>query len=799
MSGGGGGGPSGGGEAALGGSASTASASVHRPSTRTGRLPRRLAVLLFRYEWLAWVLLAVALWASVAKGMPALKMRFGFKDALRDGHPVRVAFDQHEKDFELRQQLFVYFEGPGVFEPEFLAEATALAHQLRRRQELRGVVTPVDLPEPVAHRSSVRLLPALRQSVREDPAALAQALRQTPFDGRWVGFLHDEDLEVFVMILQLETSDEDPLATTELRASIDGMLEDFARRTGVKVFQNGLFFINHEMLRVTFENQSTLTGFSMITVAVVMAWMFGSLGMVLATLALLGISTVLAFGAMGALGVPVNGLSGNLPTMIIVIGLADIIHIAGRHCTGRRRYGSRGAAIRAMLHTAVPNLFTTLTTLGCLGVMNWTELEVLASFAQAVCLGISLVYLVTILYGPLLLARLSIQDGQGGISRIQRRIEAALQGRVQEVVLSARTPAFFAGLGAACLALSISQTVDSNWFRRFRPGMPVAESLDFLSRREFPVTTLELRLPSGQDADVLLQDDALMAALGELEQRLGAVPGVMGVFSAAGIRHAVDVGFQRLELPATLAPVWRRARLESLYRQAVGGGSLDQYHSTKTGDLRVILATRVESARQLVELRDAVLAAARAQPVAGLDLSKVEVAGQMLYWGALMDYVGSTFFSSLAGSLGVVFLCFLLLTRRWQWAVLAMIPNLLPALAIFSTARLLGEPLDENFCMLLSLSIGIAVDDTLHLLYHCRQRLEEGAPIGAAASHALVSVGAPVITTSLVLVAGFLVCLLGTLVPTYMTGYYMGISISVALASDLLLLPGLLVRWTPEG
>jgi predicted RND superfamily exporter protein len=765
----------------------------------------KIAVWTFRHQgWTWFFLVALLAYSAVLLGgffpqvLPTLGAEFGFRTALRDEHPVRRAYERYEDDFEMRPKLTVYFSGPGVFGSDFLQKVERFRGKMLRRPEVYQVGSCLQLRDPAAHGTQVRLRTILSSHIVDDPEKLAARLNKPPFSNHWLGFLYDRDKTVFVMILTMTEREDDPIQTQDLMRSLEDDLGAFAVDAGVKVHLNGLFWINQEILRTTFENQERLTLLSLGLIVVLLWSMFGSLLFSVLALLLLTCATVLVFTCMAHLGMAMNGLSGNLPSMILVIGLGDLIHIAARYAGGRHLYGPRGAALRAMTSTFLPNLFTSLTTFGCLIVMAATRLQILSHFAYSVCLGIFLVYLVTIVYGPLLLCWVELESGRGLYFRLQEYLERTFRTRGEALHRDGRVLAAFNLFMVFTLALAFTQRVNSNWFRYFSREQPVSRSLDFLEGRGFPVTALELEIPTDRDAYDLILDQDLARDMRKMTAKLEALDGVEGVFSFFTLGEQIREGWQELRFPPGLAPRWIEARRQALYRQLVGFETHVDYYSLKTRAMRLVVTTRQEDSRSLLLLGRRVLDLARRVPLAGIDSSKIHSAGQMLYWSVIMDYVSKTFFMSLIGSLVVVFLCFLLLTRSVSMAFIALIPNVLPAISMIAAARLLGYDLSENFCLLVSISIGIAVDDTLHFLFHVKEELKKGSSMLEAVTHAFRIAGAPIVMTSVILMAGFSVCLAGTVKPTINTGIFLDISIATALVADLLLLPVLLLRHAAE-
>lgn len=744
---------------------------------------------LFRYQVAAWVLLALLVAAALRLGIPRLEFQFGFQDIFAAGHPTRRAYESFERDFDLGQQVYVYVSGGEVFTGPFLEAAGALSAELEHLAGVRRVFSAVDLRAPRARRGHLLLTRILSDEVLRDEVALARTLAAPPFRDQWHGLLYDRDLESYAFLVTADLDDSDPRVTLAFLRHLEGLVRDRLAPFGVEVHLGGTFYVSAEMLRVSTENQKRLTSITLGLQVLVMTLLFGSLAMAIAAVALLAIAVVLGFGCMGALGIPMNFLSGNFPIMVLVIGTADLIHLLGRYCSFRGHHGPRGAALRAARSTLVPNLLTSVTTAGCLLVGSLTELNILGHFARALCLGVGIVYLVTIAYGPLVLAALDLRPDRGLYASLPARLRRVRWPRGGGVL------ATFGALGLTLACFAAMQTVDSNWFRNFAPGLPVSRSLEFLRSRSFPVATLDLTLPMDHLVEDLLEDPGPREDLAQARDALLGLPGVLDVYTLYSQHDFLEARFQELEWPASLAPPWRRARRAMLIRQQLAMGGLDPYFSRRAPRMRVVVTTRLESSRTLLRLEERILQTLRRLPTRALRAADFSLTGPSLYWSQVMGAISGTFLVTILGSLAVIWVGLVLVTRRPLLALLALAPNVLPLLAIFAAATLMGFPLSETMCLVTSISLGIAVDDTLHFLHHYQRARQRGAAAEAAVDRAMQVAAAPMIVTSGMLMLGYQVCLTAELVSVRNTGVSMNVSILVALLADLFLLPALLVRF----
>jgi hypothetical protein len=131
-----------------------------------------------------------------------------------------------------------------------------------------------------------------------------------------------------------------------------------------------------------------------------------------------------------------------------------------------------------------------------------------------------------------------------------------------------------------------------------------------------------------------------------------------------------------------------------------------------------------------------------------------------------------------------------------RWALLALVPTALPVVVTLGAMAAAGLALDVGSAMVAAVILGIAVDDTIHLLEHFRRRRRDGQNEGAAMAEAVRHVGRALVTTSLALTLGFAALALSPWKSVASFGLVSAVAIAGALASCLVVLPAL-VRVLP--
>jgi len=144
-------------------------------------------------------------------------------------------------------------------------------------------------------------------------------------------------------------------------------------------------------------------------------------------------------------------------------------------------------------------------------------------------------------------------------------------------------------------------------------------------------------------------------------------------------------------------------------------------------------------------------------------------------------------------TIAILFIMFLILFKNLKIAIVAIIANIVPVGVIFGFMGWMNIPLDMMTITIAAISIGIAVDDTIHYIHRYRLELQQTGSIKKAIINGHRSIGRAMFYTSTIIMIGFSILVLSNFVPTIYFGLLTMIAMFMAIVADLLLLPVLLM------
>ena len=183
----------------------------------------------------------------------------------------------------------------------------------------------------------------------------------------------------------------------------------------------------------------------------------------------------------------------------------------------------------------------------------------------------------------------------------------------------------------------------------------------------------------------------------------------------------------------------------------------------------------------------------------GLDKEEFKLAGVLILFNNLLQ----SLFKSQILTLGIVmlgiFAMFLILFRNVVLSLIGVVPNFIAAFFILGIIGLMQIPLDMMTITIAAITIGIAVDNSIHYIYRFKEEFKKINNYSETLDRCHSTVGIAILNTSITIVFGFSILILSNFIPTIYFGIFTGIAMLLAMISVLTLLPKLLLIYKPFG
>lgn len=541
-------------------------------------------------------------------------------------------------------------------------------------------------------------------------------------------------------------------------------------------------------------------------------FLFRSVSAVVWSMLIVILSTVFTLGTSGLLGITVNGFLILTILLILTIGIADSVHMLTSY-TGMRKMDvdHQSALRRTYKFTGVALLLTGLTNMAGTMALNITPVVPIQSFAIMSTLGILFALLLTIYLLPLLIDLWPTVSKKAGVTKPQKKPLfdtlpplRALLSRVVPMV-EKRPFAFiapFMALLVVCIYGATQVKIDSQILDQYPKDSTFAQSVKVADEKMMGAYSMVLYLDFKEE--FALQDPKVLNALDELQRKFETkypkyvvkTSSIADVVKDANrklngnaqdyyrIPETREMLSQTLFLFNSANPSERQRLIDDSYRKANVKISLHSYGSYEYYE--VFKQMRGDIDETMAKLKT--------------DYPKTEISITGVF--ALAMQAAQYLTSNQALTFGIAILAvsviLLLVFGSVRVGLIALLPNLIPALLTLGLLGIAGVPLDFYTMMLAPIIIGISIDDTVHFMSQYQRQLQEHGDVSAALRSTMLESGPGVVFTSLILGLGFGIMAIASATGTSNMGKFGALAIFMGLLNDLFLLPAMILAFKPK-
>ena len=183
----------------------------------------------------------------------------------------------------------------------------------------------------------------------------------------------------------------------------------------------------------------------------------------------------------------------------------------------------------------------------------------------------------------------------------------------------------------------------------------------------------------------------------------------------------------------------------------------------------------------------------------GLKKDEFKLAGVLILFNNLLQSLFKSQILTLGFVMVGIFAMFLILFKNIKLSLIGVVPNFIAAFFILGIIGLLGIPLDMMTITIAAITIGIAVDNSIHYIYRFKEEFSRNNDYKNTLKLCQSTVGVAILNTSITIVFGFSILVFSNFIPTIYFGIFTGIAMLLAMISVLTLLPALLIKFKPFG
>ncbi|MBD1150533.1 MMPL family transporter [Pelagibacterales bacterium SAG-MED29] len=527
-------------------------------------------------------------------------------------------------------------------------------------------------------------------------------------------------------------------------------------------------------------------------------------------------SVIIMIGLLGLIGWKVTVISSNFIALMLILNMAMNIHVTVRFLQLKKEFPQltkEEAVFEASKKMMLPILYTVLTTICAFLSLVFSGIKPIIDFGWMMTLGLIVSLLVTFLLLPSLLNLFSSNNEMDLKDTEKSLITSALGSfaKNNKILIFGSTllVVIFSIIGIFKLEVENSfinyfdkETEIYKGMKKIDDDLGGTTPLNIILK--FPVKKKETKKENDEFDEWEEENEAnedkakywftrdKMDKIIKVHDYVESLPEIGKVLSFGSIlRVAEDLNNKELQ-SLEIAVLYSKIP-ESIKKEIV-----TPYISVEEDEARISLRIKdsLENLRRndLIEKINSDL-----NTKLGLEKDEYKLAGVLILFNNLLQ----SLFKSQILTLGIVmlgiFLMFLVLFRNIVLASIGVVPNFIAAFFILGIIGLLGIPLDMMTITIAAITIGIAVDNSIHYIYRFKEEFKKINNYNKTLDRCHSTVGIAILNTSITIVFGFSILVLSNFIPTIYFGVFTGIAMLLAMISVLTLLPKLLLVYKPFG
>lgn len=767
--------------------------------------------------------LTLVLLLTAVSGLLATRLDYDFTpQALFSGENELVAYSEQVKATFGHAENIVIVVLRAEGESDCLAQA-ALQWQVEFAQQASDLasVERIDslatmrLPRPrVLGRAGLMFVPVVRgDALRTDSEAAEESalVRQKVDDQPLLeGNLISEDRRLTALVLHLDPERKDIDHVTAVVNQVQALVDQSAVPAGYEAFLGGLPAMRVAIVEGLKRDQTTIIPLAALVFALVQIVIFRSWTGVVVSAVAVAAGLAWTMAALVLLGQSLTIISNVLPILLMIVGVSSCVHFLNEYAEQLERTpgDAPGAAVRTTQRITLACLLTSLTTaLGFLSLLA-ARSQLLGKLGWQAAMGIGLFFVATALvcsallplYRPAKSGTAAGESDSSGTASPLARVAWAFGS------WAVRWPRLTLFMGVGLLALTglvgRNTVINSTLLETFDEQHPQTRQMRLIEQELGGFVPMEIVL-SADDPVWFLKAQQWQNLL-NLEQGISQLDGVLRIRSVTELLEEVDhqlpAGPQLAELARTDTDKLEQ-RLQECYRllkKTADLNSLQRFVTKGGGQLRLLISLRdvgtqggLRLAEEFRELLD------RTFPES-LGSVTANITGESYVAAVALTRFIRDLLLSLLGVSALIFLVIGLVLRSPRLGLLSILPNFAPLVVTLGYLGLRGYTINMSNVIVFAISLGVAVDDTIHFLARFRHEARGESDVTAAIRRTCLGTGRAVLMTTILIVCGMAILLLSSFVPTRRFAELAAVTMCSALLGDLLLLPAMLKLFWPS-
>ena len=582
-----------------------------------------------------------------------------------------------------------------------------------------------------------------------------------------------------------------------------------------KIYLGGIPMIADDMMSFI-KNDIIVFGIGVLLFIIVTLWfIFKKLIWIIVPLSSCFFSVLIMTGLLGLIGWKVTVISSNFIALMLILTMAMNIHISTRFLQLRKNNPNlKNSEIIFMTTSKMfwPIIYTALTTICAFLSLIFSEIKPVIDFGWMMSLGLITSFVITFTLLPTLINLLSTEK-----INIEGESKSKITEFLGEISINSKPTIFLITLVVIIFSIvGISRLeVENSFINYFNKNTEIYKGMKLIDEKLGGTTPLDIiiKFPTFEKDKLTVVDDEFedwsdeenhdnrkywftkdkIEKIEKVHSYLESNPFVGKVLSFSSILKVAKQLNNNKPLETLEMGVFYSKIPDTIKKEVI-----DPYISIEDNEARI--SVRIKDSEKSLRRNDLIKKIEYdLKNQIGLESNEFKLAGVLILFNNLLQSLFKSQILTLGFVMSGIFAMFLILFRNIKLSLIGVVPNFIAAFFILGIIGLLEIPLDMMTITIAAITIGIAVDNSIHYIYRFKEEFFQNNSYEKTIKLCHSTVGIAILNTSITIVFGFSILVLSNFIPTIYFGIFTGLAMLLAMISVLTLLPSLILLTKPFG
>jgi len=582
-----------------------------------------------------------------------------------------------------------------------------------------------------------------------------------------------------------------------------------------KIYLGGIPMIADDMMSFI-KNDIIVFGIGVLLFIIVTLWfVFKKLIWIIVPLSSCFFSVLIMTGLLGLIGWKVTVISSNFIALMLILTMAMNIHMSTRFLQLKKNNPNlKNSEIIFMTTSKMfwPIIYTALTTICAFLSLIFSEIKPVIDFGWMMSLGLIISFVITFTLLPTLINLLSTEK-----INIEGESKSKITEFLGEISINSRPTIFLITLVVIISSIvGISRLeVENSFINYFNKNTEIYKGMKLIDEKLGGTTPLDIiiKFPTFEKDKLTVADDEFedwgdeenhdnkkywftkdkIEKIEKVHSYLESNPFVGKVLSFSSILKVAKQLNNNKPLETLEMGVFYSKIPDTIKKEVI-----DPYISIEDNEARISL--RIKDSEKNLRRNDLIKKIEYdLKNQIGLESNEFKLAGVLILFNNLLQSLFKSQILTLGFVMSGIFAMFLILFRNIKLSLIGVVPNFIAAFFILGIIGLLEIPLDMMTITIAAITIGIAVDNSIHYIYRFKEEFFQNNSYEKTIKLCHSTVGIAILNTSITIVFGFSILVLSNFIPTIYFGVFTGLAMLLAMISVLTLLPSLILLTKPFG